>query len=62
MDGLLIFANNIANDFALDLRRVLILQLILSFLRTSPIPSQKHLNFAALFIFYMESVQLSLSI
>ena len=62
MEGFLLFAQNIANDFALELIRLLILQLVLFFLRTSPIPSQKHLNYASLFIFYVESLQLSLSI
>lgn len=62
MEGLLLFAHNISNDFALDLGRLLILQLILAFFRSSSIASQKHLNYAVLFIFYVESLQLSLSI
>jgi len=62
MEGFLLFAQNIANDFALDLGRLLILQLVLFFLRASSIPSQMHLNYASLFIFYVESLQLSLSI
>ncbi len=62
MEGFIILAHNIVNDFSLDLGRLVILQLVLTFLRYSPIPSQKHLNLAALFIFYVDSLQLSLSI
>jgi hypothetical protein len=39
MEGFLLFAQNIANDFALELIRLLILQLVLFFLRTTSIPS-----------------------